>query len=152
MMKKMLALLALATVAACAANVPRLEAPQRIESFCVEKEPRQTAVESILASTGDALDATAQSPDDTTIRRAIKNESGVVAYWDGQPLLLPAVAKALGYPDRYVTVVEAEITNRITGTDSRRVYLTLKTPAGTKMLPFRAYDMQNVCVEGQRLS
>ena len=60
------------------------------------------------------------------------------------------VAKQLGYAGDLAKLTDAAISNRASGVDSRRVYLTFALPDGTaKTLAFRAYDMQDVCSDGK---
>jgi hypothetical protein len=136
----------------CAGSAhPRLLSPNTVESFCggADNYARETAIESIVAST-DAMPEDFPIPSQAQIVHNVKAQNGVIAHWTDQPLYLPKVAKAYGYPDDYVTIGDAAITNRMISVDARRIYLTLILPDRTrKTLPFRAFDVQNVCSEAK---
>jgi hypothetical protein len=146
--------LALLAVSACAPSVPRLHLPIRTEANCESKSVKQTAIDSIVASTDDTV-REGRYPGDAPLRKAIKNGGGVFAYWESQPLRAPDTAKALGVigdPD----LKRAVITNDVQGSDQDRVgryrlvWLTFATPKGDVTVLERAYDVQNVCIEGRR--
>ncbi|MGB8267048.1 MAG: hypothetical protein WCE44_12025 [Candidatus Velthaea sp.] len=137
--------------AGCASGRPRLLSPNRVESFCggAANYARETAIESVVTSTAD-LPEHFPVPEEAQIRHNVRAQNGVIAHWDDQDLYLPKVAKQYGYSGDYVRLGEAAITNRMVGVDSRRVYLTLILPDGSrKTLPFRAYDIQNICSEAK---
>ncbi len=137
-------------VAGCAPNVPRLLGPERVTSFCQKDQvAKVTAIESIVASTGDkAEDFPVPGP--AEVEHITKSTGGVIAFWDNQELLSPNVAKQLGYSGQLAQITAAAISNRASGVDSRRVYLTFKLPDGSaRTLAFRAYDMQDVCSDGK---
>ncbi len=130
---------------------PRLLSPNTVESFCggADNYARETAIESIVAST-DALPEDFPIPSQAQIVHNVRAQNGVIAHWTDQPLYLPKVAKAYGYPDDYVRLGDAAITNRMISVDARRIYLTLILPdRARKTLPFRAFDVQNVCSEAK---
>jgi hypothetical protein len=134
----------------CAPNVPRLTSPNRVDSFCPEdRVAKATAIESIVTSTGDKAEAF-PVPSAAEIANIVKSTGGVIGHWDAQQLYSPAVAQSLGVSGPYLQLTDAAISNRLSGVDSRRVYLTFKLPDGSsKTLPFRAYDMQDVCNDGK---
>jgi predicted small lipoprotein YifL len=150
-MKRLVAGVALLLVA-CGTKPPLLLPPDRVDSFCSEKEPRGTAIASILASATDALVRDVAYPGDAMLRTDVKQNTGIIGHWDAQPLYLPKVAAAIGVDGDYLDVKTIVIDNQISGTDSRLIYVTVSTPRGPKNLVLRAYDIQNVCVEGTRLS
>ena len=147
--------LALLTVsAACSPDVPRLHLPIRTEANCESKSVKQTAIESIVASIDDTVRG-GRYPGDAVLRTAIKNGGGVFAYWQSQPLRAPDTAKALGLSGD-LDLKRAVITNQVLGSDQDRVgpyrlvWLTFATPKGEVRVLERAYDVQNVCIEGRR--
>lgn len=146
--------LALLALAACtsAPAAPRLHLPIRTEANCESKSVKQTAIESIVASVDDTV-REGRYPGDATMRAKIKNGGGVIAYWKAQQLRAPDTAKALGVsgdPD----LLRAVITNDVDRVDPdkpfRPVWLTFATPSGERTVLERAYDVQNVCIEGTR--
>lgn len=151
-MKRLVVLAACLVLVACGSRRPPLLAPERTESFCAEKEPRGTAIASILSSTSDRFEQSQPFPGDDTLRMDVKTNGGIIGHWKSQLVYLPAIAKALGMPNNYVDVQDVYINNQLSGTESRLIYLNVTTPAGPKSIVLRAYDTQNVCVEGTRLS
>lgn len=150
-MKRVLLTTALIVLAGCQPKAPLLQLPDRIDSFCTEKEPRGSAIESILSSVDGRLQRV-PLPTDAALRASLKKGTGVIGYWKSQPLYLPAATKALGLPGDYLDVTSVAINNVLDGADSRLVYVTIATAQGPKRLVLRAYDTQNACVEGERLS
>ena len=142
--------LALLAVAACSSNpAPRLQIPNRTEANCESKSVKQTAIDSIVASVDDTVRA-GSYPGDAVLRKTVQRAGGVFAYWDGQPLRAADTAKALGVAGDPV-LTRAVITNDFNPKDQYRpVWLTFATPKGPVTLLERAYDMQNVCIEGTR--
>ncbi len=146
--------LVLLAAAACTSSVPRLHLPIRTEASCESKSVKQTAIDSIVASTDDTV-RPGTYPGDAVMRNAIKNGGGVIAYWEAQPLRVPDTAKFLGVtgdPD----LKRAVITNQLQGSEKdrlgqyRSIWLTFATPKGDVTVLERAYDVQNVCIEGRR--
>jgi hypothetical protein len=150
-MKRLLAFVA-CLLAACSSSPPPLQPPDRIESFCTEKEPRGTAIASILSSVSDRIETTIAFPTQAELRTDVKVNGGIIGHWKSQPLYMPATAQALGVSGNYIDVTEVVIDNQLAGNESRLIYVTVDTPRGPKNLVLRAYDTQNVCVEGTRLS
>ncbi len=149
-MKRFLAVAA-CLLAGCAA-APALQPPDRVESFCSEKEPRGTAIDSILSSVSDRIENSVPYPSDAMLHTDVKQNSGIIGHWKGQPLYMPGTSQALGIPGNYIDVTDVVIDNLLSGNESRLIYVTVATPQGPKNLVLRAYDTQNVCVEGTRLS
>jgi hypothetical protein len=149
-MKRVLAVAAL-LVAGCS-SAPLLQPPDRVDSFCSEKEPRGTAIASILGSASDKIETSVPYPGDAALHADVKRNTGVIGHWKSQPLYMPATAQVLGVSGNYIDVTGIVIDNQLSGTESRLIYVTVATPKGPKKLVFRAYDTQNVCVEGTRLS
>ena len=153
-LSRLLPLALLAVSAACSSNVPRLHLPIRTEANCESKSVKQTAIDSIVASTDDTV-REGHYPGDAPLRKAIKNGGGVFAYWENQPLRAPDTAKALGVSGD-LDLKRAVITNETLGSDQDRVgryrlvWLTFGTPKGDVTVLERAYDVQNVCIEGRR--
>lgn len=148
---KHILILALGVLAACGSRAPQLVPPERVESFCSEKEPRGTAIASILSSVADQ-NLNVGFPGDAVLRQSIKIHGGVIGHWKSQPLYMPGMAAALGVPGNYVDVTEVYIDNQLEAADSRLIYVTINATGGPKNLVLRAYDTQNACVEGRRLS
>ena len=145
-------LTAVIALAACTSSGPRLLSPNRVESFCSgggENYPRETAIESIVAST-DAQPEDFPVPAPAQIVHNVRAQNGVIAHWNDQELDLPQVAKQYGYAGDDIRISDVAITNRMVGVDSRRIYLTLVLPNDTrKTLAFRAHDTQDVCSEAK---
>ena len=145
---------ALAVLSGCAQPAPRLQLPKRTVANCESKSVKQTAIESIVASVDDTVRPGAY-PGDARLRSVIKTKGGVFAYWDAQPFHAPDTAKALGVTGD-LDLKRAVITNELQGDPKDRlgqyrpVWLTFATPSGDKTVLERAYDTQNVCVEGRR--
>jgi hypothetical protein len=149
-MKRLLVVAAF-LLAACS-KAPLLQPPDSVESFCSEKEPRGTAIASILGSVSDRIETSVSYPGDAVLRTDVKQNSGIIGHWKSQPLYMPATAQALGVSGNYIDVTDVVIDNQLSGSESRLIYVTVATTQGPKNLVLRAYDTQNVCVEGTRLS
>jgi len=146
----MLSLAALA-LSACGAAGPRLQLPNRTEASCENRAVKQTAIDSIVASTDDTVRA-GRYPGDGALRKTIKSGGGVFAYWTDQALTSPNTARTLGISGD-LTLKRAVITNqldRATSPATRPVWLTFATPKGDVTVLERAYDVQDVCIEGTR--
>ena len=138
-------------LSACATTGPRIRGPQTVDNFCGEKAPKVTAIESVVSSIADAP-ATFPVPNAATIRSNTKLSGGVIGHWNDLQLPLPVTAKRYGIADQWVHVRDVAITNRTAGAESRRVYLTIDTPTGKVTYAAQAYDLQDVCDKGQRVS
>jgi len=147
-------LVALLGIAACAPSAPRLHLPIRTDANCESRSVKQTAIDSIIASVDDTI-RPGRYPGDAALRTTIKSTGGVFAYWEAQPFRAPDTAKALGVSGD-LDLKRAVITNQIQGSDQDRagryrpVWLTFSTPKGDVTVLERAYDVQNVCIEGRR--
>ena len=150
-MKRLLAVVA-CLLAGCSSAPPPLQPPDRVESFCSEKEPRGIAIASILSSVSDRIETSIAYPGDAMLRTDVKQNGGIIGHWKSQPLYMPATAHALGVSGNYIDVTDVVIDNQLSGNESRLIYVTVNTPQGPKSIVLRAYDTQNVCVEGTRLS
>ena len=151
---RLLPLAALVALCGCVSTAPKIKLPGNAEANCERRAVKQTAIASIVASTDDIV-RDAKYPGDAVMRRVIKstgpNGGGVFAYWPDQPLHAPDTAKALGIPGDYLILDRAIITNEGNAAEHwRPVWLTFKTPKGPVTVLERAYDIQNVCIEGQR--
>jgi len=139
--------LALVVIAGCAPNSPHLHLPVKTEANCENRAVKQTAIESIVASTDDTV-RPGTYPGDAALRKQIKNGGGVFAYWQDQPFPSPTTARALGVTGD-LTLERAVIINQIDkATNTRPVWLTFATPKGDVTVLERAYDTQDVCIEG----
>lgn len=141
----------LIALTACAQSGPRIRGPRTVDNFCGEKAPKVTAMESVVSSIADAP-ATFPVPSAATIRENTKLSGGVIGHWDDLQLPLPQTAKRYGLADQWVHVRDVAITNRTAGVEGRRVYLTIETPHGPVTFAAQAYDVQDVCDKGQRVS
>lgn len=119
-----------------------------MEAYCGDRAATATAIESIVASTGDASTA-ATVPSAAQILTGVKADGGVIAHWKDQPLYQPSLAKLLGISGNFVTLGDAAISNKPATDDSRPIYLTVKTAHGPKTFALRAYDVQDVCNQGK---
>jgi hypothetical protein len=142
--------LALLLLAACAARPPKLEPPERVDSFCPGPPPPGAAVTSIISSVADAIQPI-DVPDEAALQRQIKDETGVVAHWKSQPLYMPGTARALGASGDYVEITDTVIPNVLSSSDARTLYVTIRLPSGNKRVALRAYDLQDLCVAGRML-
>jgi len=141
--------LVLIVAAGCAASSPRFQLPIKTEANCENRAVKQTAIDSIVASTDDTI-RPGTYPGDAALRKQIKNGGGVFAYWNDQPFPSPMTAKALGVSGN-LTLVRAVVINQVDKTtNTRPVWLTFATPKGNVTVLERAYDIQDVCIEGQR--
>src|ERR1700676_4637449 len=145
---------ALLALCACVSTAPKIKLPGNAEANCENRAVKQTAIASIVASTDDTV-REGRYPGDAVLRRVIKstgpNGGGVFAYWPDQPLHAPDTAKALGLSRDYLILERAVIKHPGNSAEpSRPVWLTFKTPHSNVPGLERAYDIQNVCIEGQR--
>lgn len=140
--------LVLLVLSGCVSSAPRIELPIRMEANCENRAVKQTAIDSIVASTDDIVQPGVY-PGDPALRKVIHQVGGVFAYWKAQPLKMPRSAKAIGVEGDYVTLKRAVITNQ-RANGSRPIWLTLTSPKGDVVILERAYDLQDVCIEGQR--
>ena len=128
----------------CAPNAPRLQLPIRTEASCENRAVKQTATDDTVRP--------GTYPGDPALRKVIKSVGGVFAYWTDQAFPSPDTAKALGVSGD-LTLKRAVITNqfdRATTPATRPVWLTFATPKGDVTVLERAYDVQDVCIEGTR--
>jgi hypothetical protein len=137
-----------AVLAGCVSHEPRIALPFNMEANCQQRAVKQTAIESIVASTDD-VPLSRTYPGDRVLRATIQRVGGVFAYWHDQPLKLPRTAAYLGVPGDYLQLERAVITNEI-ASGSRPMWLTFRTPHGETTVLARAYDLQDVCIEGAR--
>ena len=145
--------LALLVLTACtSSSAPRLQLPLRTEANCESRSVKQTAIDSIVAS----IDDTIRPGRYPGRRRAAQGDQdgggGVFAYWRDQQFPAPDTAKALGVSGD-LTLKRAVITNHVQPDPKRpiaQVWLTFATPKGDAVVLERAYDVQNVCIEGRR--
>jgi hypothetical protein len=135
-------------LAGCVSHEPRIALPFNMEANCQQRAVKQTAIESIVASTDD-VPLSRTYPGDRILRATIQRVGGVFAYWHDQPLKLPRTAAYLGVPGDYLQLERAVITNEIRS-GSRPIWLTVRTPHGDATVLARAYDLQDVCIEGAR--
>jgi hypothetical protein len=141
--------LVLLGLTACVSSAPRLYIPDRVKANCENRAVKQTAIESIIASTDDTLLGRTY-PGDKVLQKTIDKVGGAFAYWKSQPLRMPDTAKQLGVNGDYLTLTRAVVTNEIDKANhSRPIWLTFDTPKGSVTVLERAYDIQDVCIEGQ---
>jgi hypothetical protein len=136
-------------LAACAPSAPRIHLPSRTEAQCESRTVKKTAIDAIVASTDDTV-RDARYPGDAALRGDVKRKGGVFAYWTDQSFRAPDTAKALGL-NGDLMLARAVITNQLEPKQQYRpVWLTFTTPKGDVTVLERAYDVQNVCIEGRR--
>jgi hypothetical protein len=140
--------IAVLALAGCVSSEPSVKLPVKMVANCENRAVKQTAIESIVASSDDAVQP-AVYPGDAVLHAIIRRRGGVFAFWPGQPLDLPKTARALGVSGPYVTMTRVVITNEIDA-GSRPIWLTISTPQGDRTVLERAFDVQDVCIEGQR--
>ena len=144
--------LALLVLAACtSSSAPPLQLPYLTVANCESRSVKQTAIDSVVASIDDTI-RPGRYPGDAAMRKAVKAGGGVFAYWRAQPFRAPDTAKALGVTGTLI-LKRAVITNQVQPSDKapyRSVWLTFATPGGDAVVLERAYDVQNVCIEGRR--
>jgi hypothetical protein len=141
----------LLALAACAPHAPRLELPNKVEASCEFRAVKQTGINAIVASTDDRPRST-PNPGDAALRAIVRTRGGAFAYWRDQLLYLPNTAKTIGVDGPYVRLKRAVITNEIdTEKRTRPVWFTLATPHGDVTVQELAFDVQDACIEGQRL-
>ncbi len=134
---------------ACAPSAPRIHLPSRTDANCESRSVKKTAIDAIVASTDDTVRDT-HYPGDAALRARVKRSGGVFAYWTDQPFRAPDTAKALGV-NGDLSLARAVITNELGPKQQYRpVWLTFATPKGDVTVLERAYDVQNVCIEGRR--
>ncbi|BDE05732.1 hypothetical protein WPS_10080 [Vulcanimicrobium alpinum] len=144
---RVLALALLAT--GCVSSAPRLYLPYELEANCESRSVKQTAINSIVASIDDTI-RPGTYPGDAVMRPIVHRGGGVIARWHDQPLRAPDTAKALGVNGDLI-LRRAVITNQINVAQHwRPVWLTFATPRGDVTVLERAYDIQDVCIEGTR--
>jgi len=142
--------LALLALTACVSTAPRIAIPSAATANCESRSVKQTAIGSIVASTDDMV-REGTYPGDAVLRKLVMSGGGVFAYWKNQPLLVPRTAKSLGSTERYLTLTRAVITNQVNVAEHwRPIWLTFAMPKGPVTVLERAYDIQDVCIEGQR--
>jgi hypothetical protein len=142
--------LALLALTACVSTAPRIAIPSAAEANCESRSVKQTAIGSIVASTDDTV-REGTYPGDAVLKKLVKGGGGVLAYWKAQPLLVPRTAKWLGSTEQYLPLTRAVITNQINVAEHwRPVWLTFAMPRGPVTVLERAYDIQDVCIEGRR--
>jgi hypothetical protein len=142
-------LLALLVLAGCTSSAPRIHLPSRTEANCESRNVKKTAIDAIVASTDDTVRAV-RYPGDAALRADVKRNGGVFAYWTDQPFRAPDTAKALGVSGD-LSLARAVISNQLQpGLQYRPVWLTFASPKGDVTVLERAYDVQNVCIEGRR--
>jgi hypothetical protein len=132
-----------------------LVTPMRVDAFCGRKEPRLTALLSIMSTTNDTI-VNGDRPTEASVRALVRHSGGVIGYWNDQLLLLPKTARALGESDDYVRVRVAAVAVPREGVTTRRLYLKVRvrgadgTQGSMRWIGLDAFDVQNPCVEGHR--
>lgn len=144
-------LLVLLGLHACTASAPRLQLPFHTDANCESRSVKQTAIDSIVASIDDTI-RPGRYPGDALMHATVKRGGGVFAYWRDQPFPAADTARALGVSGE-LFLKRAVITNHVQPSAKapyREVWLTFATPNGDAIVLERAYDVQNVCIEGRR--
>jgi len=134
----------------CAPRVPGIADPLRVEAHCSPREARITGIRSILTSTNDiVLDDGSPASE---VRAAVRSGDGAIAYWNDQLLLLPNSAKGFGESDGYARVRAAGIPPAPAGATYRHLYLYVRDRGAYRWVTLRAFDIQDICIEGHKQS
>lgn len=138
-------------LAACSSSphAPVLRTPTRFDSACGSRQVRYTGLMSVITSTDDSV-LPGANPSDASVQAEVHAAGGAIAYWDDQRLFLPRVAAELGESDGYVRVRAAAVPTAAAEAQTRRIELLLRDRGGYRWVALRAYDVQDVCVEGRR--
>jgi hypothetical protein len=141
---------------ACASkHVAPLVSPVRVDAFCAKKEPRLSALLSVMTSTSDTI-VSGDALTDASVRALARRSGGVIGYWNDQLLSLPKTARALGESDDYARVRAAAVLAPPDGVTNRRLYLKVRareadrSQESARWIILDAFDVQNPCVEGHR--
>ncbi len=141
----------LAFGAGCAPHgVPGIADPVRVEPHCSPREARITGIRSILTSVTDRLED--DRPTIAEIRAAVRSGDGAIAYWHDQRLALPNVSASLGETDGYARVEAMAVPPAPVGALYRHVYLNVRSHGAPAWVTLRAYDVQDICIEGHKQS
>lgn len=136
-------------------KIAPLVAPERVDAFCARKEPRLTALLSIMSTTSDSI-VSDDRPTQASVHALVQRAGGVIGYWNDQLLFLPKTARALGEADDYARVRVAAVAVPPEGATTRRLYLKVRargadgSQGSTRWIALDAFDVQNPCVEGHR--
>ncbi len=145
------ALVLLGASAGCAPRgVPGIADPIRVDAHCSPREARITGIRSILTSVTDRLED--DRPPFAQIRTAVRSGDGAIAYWHDQRLFLPNVSATLGESDGYARVEAMAIPPAPVGALFRHVYLNVRSHGAPAWVTLRAYDVQDICIEGHKQS
>ncbi|MEO6991063.1 MAG: hypothetical protein ABI346_04640 [Candidatus Baltobacteraceae bacterium] len=138
-------------LAACssAARAPILSTPTRFDSACGSRQVRYTGLMSVITSTDDKAIA-GVDPTDTEVHAEVHARGGAIAYWNDERLALPRVAGQLGETDGYVRLRAAAVPTAAPNSPTRRIELLLRDHRRFRWVALRAFDRQDVCVEGRR--
>ncbi len=138
----------LAASYSCAPHVPGIADPARVDAHCSPREARITGIRSVLTSTNDiVLD---DRPTENEVRTAVQSGDGALAYWNDQLLVLPKSAEQFGERDGYARVRAAGIPPAPDGATYRHLYLDVRDHGTYRWVTYKAFDIQNVCVEGHK--
>ncbi len=134
---------------ACAPRVPGIADPTRVDAHCNPREARITSLRSVLTSTNDELLA-GEHPTFAAVRAETRAGDGAIAYWNDQPLALPKTSVALGETDGFVRVRALAVAPTPSDVPSRTIYLEVRDRGAYRWIAMRAFDVQDVCVEGHK--
>ncbi len=143
-----LCVLTLVVLTACSSGEPPIARPARILGYCGEGHSRPTGVASVMTSTDDKILPSKQS--EGGIVRELKGVTGVMEFWNDQPLRLPKTSVALGESDGYAHVHAVAVGGAPAGATTRVIYLKVRDHGFDRWIAMTAYDLQNVCIEGRR--
>jgi len=134
------------TIASCSPHVPGIADPYKVDAHCSPRQARITGIRSVLTSTDDKRDD--GSPSLAEIEGEVRSGDGAIAYWHGQPLAIPKVARGLGASDGYAHVDALAIPPATNRALYRHVYMLVDDRGTKRWIVMRAFDVQDVCVEG----
>ncbi len=129
-------------------SVPQLQFPTHLEAFCGDKEPRATAMMSILTSTDDR--PMPESRGENAIRSLVRSGGGAIAFWNDQAVLLPRTAALVGEKDSFVHVTELVVPIVPEGVPKRRIFIRVNEHGAQRWIALDAFDVQNPCIAGHR--
>lgn len=142
------ALIAAILAAGCSAtHETKLADPVAYESFCGSQTIQPDVLKGVLAAADDR--PIAERPNEIAVRTALRNEGGVIAYWNDQQLALPQTAAGLGEQDGYARLRALAVTVVPASDTSRRIYLLVRDHGLARWLVERSSDSGSICTKAK---
>ncbi|MGP6158783.1 MAG: hypothetical protein ACLPYS_14975 [Vulcanimicrobiaceae bacterium] len=138
-------ILAALLAAGCSAAPPTISEPLAFESFCGSRTIEPGVLKSVLRAADDR--PLPERPNEIAVRTNLRNDGGVIAYWNDQPLPLPHTAVALGEKDGLARLRALAVTLVPASDDSRRIYLLVRDHGIARWLVERSSDSGSVCTK-----